>query len=281
MLDSRITLPMLTLALAACDARTEDAPAYKLQVTECPPAVVGERSHLTLDVLRTDGTKATQFAAHHGQAMHLIATTYDLEDFQHVHPRLRGDGSFSVELDFGRASPYALFAEVTPTASETEVAGQVLRNTVWPAGAQSGFAQLDASSAFDGRMAYRATMEDTRVTIAPLEAPLEANVPVELSIAVDDAQGEPVELEEWMGMPVHAIAISPDFRQFLHFHGGFASSGQHGHGAHSGHHQPHASAGRGPLTVHATFPVAGLYKLWVQVKGGDRVITAPLVMEVR
>jgi len=274
---------MLTLALAACDARTEDPPSYKLQVTESPPALVGERSHLVLDVLRADGTKATQFEAHHGQAMHLIATTYDLEDFQHVHPRLRSDGSFSVELDFGRASPYALFAEVTPTASGTGGAGQVLRNTVWPAGAQSGFAQLDASSAFDGRMAYRATLQDTRVTIAPLEAPLQANCPVELSIAVDDAQGEPVELEEWMGMPVHAIAISQDFSQFLHFHGGFASSSPDSHADHGGHHhQQPALGGRGlPLAVHATFPAAGLYKLWVQLRREDRVITAPLVLEVR
>ena len=67
MLDTRIALPMLTLALAACDGRTEDPPSYKLQVTESPPAVVGERSHLVLDVLRADGTKATQFEAHHGQ----------------------------------------------------------------------------------------------------------------------------------------------------------------------------------------------------------------------
>lgn len=279
MLDARITLTMLTLSLAACDARTEDPPTYELQVTEQPPAVVGERSHLVLDVLRSDGTKVTQFEAHHGQAMHLIAATYDLEDFHHVHPRLGADGAFSVELDFGRASPYALFAEVTPKGAD----GQVLRNTVWPAGARPAFAQLAASTAFDGRAAHRATLQGTRLTLAPLDKPLRAGVPVELSIAVDDGKGEAVELQEWMGMPIHAIAISQDFGQFLHFHGASArSAASSGHEHHAGHHGSGTSApeARGALVVHATFPEPGLYKLWVQVKRGEHVITTPLVAQV-
>lgn len=291
MLLTRITLPLLACALMSCDARRDEpAAAYRLEVTEASPVAVNAPSRLLLSVVAADGGRATRFDRHHGEPMHLIATSFDLEDFQHLHPTLLADGSFTVELRPGRASPYALFAEVSP--SDGAGAAQVLRHTLWPAGARGGVARLDDADAFDGRRALRHTTDDTSLVLAPLDAPLEAGVPVALSIEVEDVSEASVQLEEWLGMPAHAIAISPTFRHFLHFHGAFAPAGtarepgehdHHAHGAAHGHaaHVQHTVRSSNRVEVHATFPEAGLYKLWVQVKRAGRILTAPFVVQVR
>lgn len=249
---------------------------YRLEVTPRTEATVGQASQLDLSV-RREGVRVQQFDPLHGHPMHLVAASFDLEDFQHVHPVLAADGFLSAQVDFARPAPYTLFAEVAPAG---DPAGEVvLRRTLWPVGARSGLGRLDASAAFDGQTARATIVDDTRVCLAPVGTSLHAGAPVTLRVEVTDPRGAPVELEEYQGLLAHAIAISEDSQQFLHFHGAPASAAPHAH-EHRGHVTASAPARESTLLIDATFPEWGLYKLWVQLQRAGRVITAPFVVRV-
>lgn len=248
---------------------------YRLDVTPRSEATVGRTSQLDLTVRRRDGVRVQQFDPLHGHPMHLFAASFDLEDFQHVHPTLAADGFLTAQVGFARPAPYTFFAEVAPAG---DPAGElVLTRTIWPVGARTGFGRLDASAAFDGQTAQATTVDDTRVCLAPIGTSLHAGAPVTLLVEVTDPRGAPVELEEWQGLPAHAIAISEDSQQFLHFHGTSAAAPLH---EHRGHVTASAPARESNLLVDATFPEWGLYKLWVQLQRAGRVVTAPFVVRV-
>jgi hypothetical protein len=82
----------------------------------------------------------------------------------------------------------------------------------------------------------------------------------------------------------HVIIISKDGGEFLHAHtmegGTPPATGDHdGHAMHAGHTMAARSAAT-MLTVHTTFPHAGLYRVWMQVQRKKQVITLPFVVSV-
>ncbi len=110
-----------------------------------------------------------------------------------------------------------------------------------------------------------------------------------LEIAVQNADGSPAtDLVDWLGMPGHAIILSEDTTTYIHAHamppgmgdmdggmggmdggmGGMDGMGGHGGGAH----------GANVLDIQVTLPKAGRYKMFVQVKRGDTVVTVPFVL---
>lgn len=277
MIDRRVPMALLALLAAGCDGGARAAPGYRLEVTAAPPAAAGEPSRLGLAVRRDDGTAVRTFQPLHGQPMHLIATSTDLEEFHHVHPTLRGDGHLFADLELRGTAPYALFAEVAPEGDDPQ--GRALRHLLWPERAEGRFARLDGAAAFDGRAARASAAGPVSVRLEALASPLRAGVPAALQLAVADMSGAPLTPDEWLGMPVHALSVSEDLKEFLHFHGAYADgAAPAGHEHHHHHAGPAAPSSR--LTVHAAFPAPGLYKLWAQVKVAGQVFTAPFVVRV-
>lgn len=275
---------LFAAALLSSGVALADHLAYRLSVNAWPAPVVGQASRVFLRVYRQDGSLVRAFDDLHTQPMHLIAVSQDLEDFQHVHPRLAPwYGYLSTRLSFSRAMPYTLFAEYDPAGPARE---RTSRHMMAPAGATPTPAHLDPSSAFDGELTRRVTRGTTRVSlVGAMGQRVRADVATSLHVQVDDTTGAAADLQDYMGMPAHAIVVSQDLRDFLHLHGMFTSGnggmtgvvgGHGGHGGHGGTTPP--SGATAHLTVEVTFPRAGLYKLWVQVQRAGRVITVPFVV---
>lgn len=294
MLRTRLTSFVFALVLLTGGSALADHLTYRLRVSTSPAPAVGQTSTVYLRVFRQDGVQVRRFDDLHTKPMHLIAVSQDLQDFQHVHPRLSATyGYLATQLRFARPRPYTLFAEFDPQGSAGE---HMSRQTVNPAGAQPGAAQLDANQAFDGELTRRYTRGTTRISlVGAMGQRLRAGVAASLHVQVDDTAGAPAALEDYMGMPAHAIAVSQDLRHFLHLHGMPTGSGHGGHGMTSvvhdvGGHGGHGGHGGGTTTpstdavahlaVDVTFPRAGLYKLWIQVQRAGRVITIPYVVRV-
>ncbi len=279
-----VTLAVLVGVALSSSVALADHLSYSLRVTASPNPAVGASSRVYLRVLKQNGSVVRQFDDLHTQPMHLIAVSQDLADFQHVHPRLSPLGYLSTQLRFSRPAPYTLFAEYDPAGAAGE---RTSRHVLRPSGSQPAPAQLDGSVAFDGELTRRMTVGSTRVSlVGAMTNRLRAGVASSIHLQVDDTGGAPVALENYMGMPAHAIVVSQDLRDFLHLHG--MPAGTHGgmtgavHGGHHGGHgtPPPSTGAVAHLSIDVKFPRAGLHKLWVQVQRAGRAITVPFVVRV-
>ncbi len=64
-----------------------------------------------------DGAPVTAFDVEHDKRMHLIVVRRDTTDFQHVHPEMAPDGTWSVPFTAASAGSYRAFADSPPPAA--------------------------------------------------------------------------------------------------------------------------------------------------------------------
>ncbi len=252
---------------------------YSAKVTTNPsPVTVGSLASLDIKINGPRKTQVTEFDSLHTQSMHLIAVSSDLEDFIHVHPALQPAGNLTVNATFSRAQPYALFMEYDP-AGRTQP--KLSRVRVAPANSRAAKAKLSATDAFDGSASKTVTVEGTKVELVGTPGGMfMPNMAAHVVVRFKDAGGGSISnLTDWLGMPAHAIVLSPDLKTFQHLHGtaeATSGSGASGHGDHGNM----GSTKTGPVGVDFTISKAGLYKMFVQFQRGTKVITAPFVLSV-
>jgi hypothetical protein len=179
----------------------------------------------------------------HERRMHTIVVRRDLTGFQHVHPRLRADGTWSVPLRLADGGVYRIFAdfvhagEPRTLAADLRVDGDADLRPLPPASA--------VATTGDGY--------EVRLDGAPAGAGEEA----ELSFSITRA-GRPVRAEPYLGARGHLVALREGDLAFLHVH-------------------PDEDAVR----FAAEFPTEGRYRLFLQFKHEGRVRTAAFTREVR
>ncbi|GAB3057109.1 copper resistance CopC family protein [Micromonospora schwarzwaldensis] len=62
-------------------------------------------------VVGTDGRPVTRFAVVHDKPLHLVVVGRDLTGYQHLHPSMAPDGTWSVPLTLPRAGTYRVYAD--------------------------------------------------------------------------------------------------------------------------------------------------------------------------
>jgi hypothetical protein len=211
-------------------------------VVEQPELQRGEPATLAFRIAGEDGAAIRDFDVEHERRMHLIVARRDLTGFQHLHPELGADGTWSTEVTLPEPGSYRLFADFSyrgepfTLASDLRVDGDAdLRALPAPepvAVSDGGYeVRLDAGDARAGEES------DLRFTIR--------------------SRGEPVETEPYLGAGGHLVALREGDLAFLHVHPedegvGFA----------------------------ATFPTAGRYRLFLQFKHDGAVQTVAFTQEV-
>jgi hypothetical protein len=192
-----------------------------------------------------DGAAVTDFAVEHEKRLHLIAVRRDLTGFQHVHPTMAEDGTWSTTLDLTPGS-WRLFADFRASGADALTLGADLSvpGNHWSQAlpAESNTAQVgDYTVTLDGRL-----------------VPGESSK-VRLSV---DKDGEPVtDLEPYLGAYGHLVALRAGDLAYLHVH----PDGEPG----DGRTEP------GPaVTFHTQVPSAGDYRLYLDFKHAGVVRTA-------
>jgi P-type Cu+ transporter len=215
------------------------------------------------------GEAITDLPLDHERPMHTILTSADLEDFAHIHPRARQDGSYRVETTPPRAGTYRLYTEFVQDGEKI-----LDRRQISVGAANDGGARLTPDLS-------PKKIEDTTVSLDAPET-IRTGEPVHLDFELT-RDGEPVtDLAPYLGAAAHVAIVSEEGSAFAHGHGearGEARSAEeaaHGKGAHG----VPDSFGPGVRADH-TFGSPGLYKLWAQFESDGRVISAPFVVEVR
>ena len=224
---------------------------YTLSLSD-PVALAGQGVPVTFTIDGPDGLPVTTFDVAHDKQLHLIAVRHDFHGFQHVHPRLGSDGTWTIDLDLDPGQ-WRLFADFTATGAEAQtldadlsVAGTITPNEPL---AESRTAKID----------------DYAVT---LDGELAPGTHTMLTLTVS-RDGQPVtDLQPYLAAYGHLVALRAGDMAYLHVH----PAGEPGDGT----TQP------GPdITFHTMIPEAGTYHLYMDFKHDGVVRTAQFAVTAR
>jgi hypothetical protein len=208
---------------------------------------VGEPQPFRFRITGPDGTPVTRYTTSHDKDLHLILVRRDLSGFQHVHPRLGADGTWSIPLAVPAAGQYRAFADFQP-AGRAE--GLTLGVDVAAPGdyRPAGLPAPAATAKVDG---YTVSIEGTLVPGTSSK--------LTLSVSKD---GVPVtDLQPYLGAYGHLVALRDGDLAYLHVH----PDGAPGDGR----------TAAGPrISFAAEVPSAGAYRLYLDFRHAGTVRTA-------
>ena len=215
---------------------------YTLSPTD-PTLITGPTTPFTFTITGPDGAPVTGFDVEHDKRMHLIVVRRDSSGFQHVHPEMAPDGTWSVPLTVPAAGSYRAFADFTPIGGAATTLGVDLA----AAGSYEPVTHAPSRTAqVDGY-----TVELAGDLVAGQTSP------ITLTVRRDGA--EVTDLQPYLGAYGHLVALREGDLAYLHVHpdGG-----------------PGVSAPGPQVEFAAEVPSAGTYRLFLDFRHGDVVRTA-------
>jgi hypothetical protein len=227
---------------------SQDGYTFDLATDQLP---AGPAAPVAFRILGPDGSAVTAFDESHDEDLHLIAVRRDLAGFQHVHPTLATDGTWTIPLALTPGT-WRLFADFVPAADgENRTLGADLavpgQYDPAPVPVESRTAEVDG---------YTVTLDGDLV---PGE---ESDLTFQVSVG-----GRPVtDLQPYLGAYGHLVVLRAGDLAYLHVH----PAGEPGDGA----TEP------GPdVTFSSTAPSSGTYRLFLDFRHGDAVHTAAFTVE--
>lgn len=255
-------------------AKTENPSTYKgfrAELKSEPAEIVPNQPvKLTVTIKDEAGAIVKDLQIVHEKPLHFLIVSDDLADFYHIHPEPQADGTLATDFTFPKGGKYFAYADYMPKGA-TQI---VDRMPIEIDGAQRTPEPLKADAKLEK------TQENLRVVMKP-DGELESNKEMMLNFMVmDAATNKPVtDLENYLGEKAHFVIISEDLKDFVHAHplsGDNIKSGEHKHDE-----KISANAEMPTVSAHVTFPNAGLYKVFVEIKRAGKVSAIPFVVNVK
>jgi hypothetical protein len=306
-----ISIPILALAVFGGARWWNSVDADYQRTMFRPPVaaatITSDSAHRTMRLVLRDTAQFRSIfvpvAPDHGKMMHLfLVGGRNMDVFAHLHPVERDSLVFVGQVPWLPAGPYRLFADImldnglTLTATDTitlpSMVGAVApsdSDDSWASTSAVDLGATGASAPLGG--GYTLAMSNSSETIA-------ARSPVDLAFTVRDPTGSVVPLQPYLGMAAHAVVVRDDESVFIHLHpmGTVSTTAQQvfrardaGDTTARGRLKPGTLdappiAGMsmtGQFTLPYEFPKPGRYRLWVQVKPAEEVLTGVFDVTVR
>ncbi|GAB2691453.1 hypothetical protein [Thalassiella azotivora] len=239
---------------------------YRLDlVADVVPAAAS--ADLAFRVLGPDGEPVTAYTEAHEKDLHLVLVRRDLSGYQHVHPVMSADGTWTVPVDLSVPGAYRVLADFVPAGRDD---GLVLGADLVVPGALAP----------EPLPAAAATTEVDGYTVH-VDGGLRAGRESTLSFTVS-RDGEPVtDLEPYLGSLGHLVALRQGDVAYLHVH-----PDDHGDEPADDHADDHADdatddhADDAQVAFRATAPSPGTYRLYLDFQHDGVVRTAELTVEL-
>jgi hypothetical protein len=222
------------------------AGGYTLKAT---PTVfeVGREEAFGVRIVDRAGREVRDLDEQHEQLMHLIVVRRDLAHYQHLHPSLDEDGSWSVPLTLPEPGVYRAFVDFS-------VSGEPLTLGV------------DLTAPGDLRFEPLPGPTNTLRVEGGYEVVLETEKPTAdtgslLRFRIKGGGREVEDLEPYLGALGHLVALREGDLAYLHVH-------------------PAGGVG-GQIEFHTEFPSQGRYRLFLQFAHAGVVRTAAFTVEIR
>lgn len=226
------------------------ADGYALEVLD-HPSEPGREQPMRFRITGPDGEAVTEFTENHEADLHLIVVRRDLADYQHVHPDLAADGTWSVPISFAGAGTYRAFADFVP-------AGRADGLTLGVDLAVAGEFTPDRPST----SAHTAEVDGYTVS---LDGHLAAGTTSHLTLSVSRDSAPVTDLEPYLGADGHLVALRAGDLAYLHVHP---------------EDEADAGPGRGPDVGFAVeAPSGGTYRLYFEFQHEGTVRTVEFTLE--
>ncbi len=185
----------------------------------------------------------------HERKLHVIIYDPALKEFQHVHPVANAD-SWEVPVKFNRSGEYWFWAQGELLDGE-EFSSPVrvtveIENQAWPTPPTLS----DIRSGNDGNSVVTLSKER-----------LKAGKMAMLNVELSRNDGTKPVNRPYLGAFAHVVAVFSDADSLIHVHPMDTSNPNQG-------------------MLHATFPNAGFYRLWIQFMDAGTLRTVPLSVQV-
>ena len=215
-------------------------------------ATADPNAALQFRILSPTGAPVKRYVQAHEKLLHLIVVRNDLAVFQHVHPMLDAQGTWSVPLNLARAGDYRIFADFMPAGGSAMTLG----------------ANLHVAGKYDPqplpRASQAAEVDGYTVKLSGTSKADEASM-LTLSVSRD---GKPVtDLQPYLGAYGHLVAVRASDLAYLHVHP-------------MGEASDSATASGPEIQFHTMFPSTGSYRLFLDFQHRDVVRTAAFTVNV-
>jgi len=231
---------------------SEHGYTFDSRVSSLPAS--GDRGY-RFRVLGPEGKAVTSFIADQTKLMHLYAVRADLTGYQHLHPVMATDGTWSVDLPLTAPGPYRVYASFIARDSAGQEHALVLSRQVTVPG---GYQPATLPVASDSTDVDGYTVSFGGPPMSAMAMPLRARI---------TRAGQPTtDLQPYLDSYAHLTAFRSGDMAFAHLHPKeTASPGKNG----------------GPdLSFHAELPGNGSYRLFLQFQTGGQLHTAALTMPI-
>jgi hypothetical protein len=209
----------------------------------------GRAGEFRFQVRDGQGRPVTRFAVVHDKPMHLIVVRRDLTGYQHLHPAMAADGTWSVPLTLPEPGVWRAYADFTLV---TDDGGQAALTLGTDLAVPGGYAPRPLPAA-----ARTATVDGFTVTWSG-EPQVGATRPLRFQVRAGDTAPE---LERYLGAYGHLVALREGDLGYLHVH-------------------PEAEPTAEGVSFQLTVPGPGRYRLYLdfQVEGVVRTAEFTLVV---
>ena len=201
---------------------------------------------LRFQIIGPSGTPVRGYEVEHEKRMHLIVARTDLTGFQHLHPRLASDGSWSTPVRIEEPGSYRVFADFKRQGANKTLAGDL---TVDGTVEQHPLPAPAATATADG--GYRVSLDG---------AGSKAGRETALSFMITRG-GKTVTTQPYLGAGGHLVALRRGDLAFLHVHPRTGAEGQ-------------------AVSFETEFPTPDRYRLSLQFKHAGEVHTAAFTRNV-
>jgi hypothetical protein len=202
----------------------------------------GRTTTWRFQIAGADGMPVRRFERDQTKLLHLIVARDDMAGYQHLHPQLAPDGTFSIRMKLAHPGRYRAIADFT-TGGKRYVLGTDL---VAPGTASRATLPPAATTATtDG---YRVEMKRPDAIVAGEES--------ELGFTVTRGGRAVTGLQPYLGASGHLVALHAGDLAYSHVH----PSGK--------------DLAHGSITFDAELHKAGPYRLFLQFRAGGKVHTA-------
>jgi len=269
--------------MALIQTKPYDTRDYRL-VFRTEPADVrpGEKVKLLFTFHHPETNQIVKdFEIVHTKPFHLFVISQDMEFFEHIHPAMRDDGTWTIDTAVPKAGYYQVLCDFMPKGGS----GQFLAAPLVTAN-YSGNLSTDSAHLVPDKV-FNKTLADITVAVT-FDPPQPTSCQyVHLNFALTDSTtGRPItDLQTYLGQFSHMLLMSEDLQSYVHTHPiNFVVQQEDSSSTPEYIIPPDADLGKirgGPrVTFDALMPKPGLFRAWAQFQRNNQVRTIPFTFNV-